>query len=152
MREHEAGNRVVLAARRQRDAELIGHLVGGHPTSQQPRSVVTWHRSRFFCISIRAECARNCFQDVSRRYHAFEVAIFIMDQSHRHLSVTQQLKCVKRIGSVWDDGRSLSMGPDVERLTRQEGRQQLLRLRHTNDLVRITFANGQARMDSGLPS
>jgi hypothetical protein len=75
-----------------------------------------------------------------------------MDQSHRHLSVTQQLKCVKRIGSVWDDGRSLSMGPDVERLTRQEGRQQLLRLRHTNDLVRITFANGQARMDSGLPS
>jgi hypothetical protein len=44
------------------------------------------------------------------------------------------------------------MGPDVERLTRQEGRQQLLRLRHTNDLVRITFANGQARMDSGLPS
>src|SRR5829696_2134220 len=81
----EAGHRLVVAACRKGDIELLRHFVGGHPAGEEPRAVGSAHGFRPRRCIVRAERPCDGVENVSRCDDALEVPILIVNERHRHL-------------------------------------------------------------------
>ena len=65
------------------------------------------------------ELAGQRGEQVGRRHQPFEMAIFVMDEGHRHLGVAQHVQRVHRVDLVGHDRRRPHQRAQVERLARR---------------------------------
>ena len=122
------------------------HLVGLHVAGEQPGAVLALDGVRLLLVGVGAEDAGDRLENVGRRDDAFEMAVFVVDQRHRHLRFLQRGEHVERVGLVVDDRRLAHMLAQVEALAGEQRGEQVARLDHADHGVDRAFADRQARM------
>ena len=86
------------------------------PGDQQRAVVALDDRRRLVRIGVRRELAGDRGEQVGGRHDAFEMAVFVVDQRHRHLGLAQRDQRVHRVDLVDHDRRLAHQRAQVERL------------------------------------
>ncbi len=127
------------------DAEPLGHLVGGHRSRDEQAAVVALDDEGFAAdILVRREFAGDRRQKVGGRDQPVEMAIFVVDEQHRHFGDAQRLERVHRVDLVVDDFGGAHQLFEVERLALKQRRGDIARLHHPHDVVDRPARDGQA--------
>src|SRR5215203_3821449 len=109
----KTGYSFVVAGLRQQNAEHVGHLVGGHSTSEQPRPVLASPGLWLKAFLIRTKSARDTVEDVCGGHDILKVPVLVMNKSERHLRATQHLKHVERVDGIGNDWGPSDVGSNI---------------------------------------
>ena len=143
--EREACDGRIIAPLGQVYAEPFGERIGRHMPGDEQRPVVARdHRRRVGGVGVGRELARNRREQIGRGHDPFEMAVFVMDQCHRHFGLAQRVERIHRVDLIEYDGCLPHQRAKVERFALEQRHRDIARLYHPDDGVDRSFGDRQA--------
>ncbi len=135
-RQREPCHRRIVAVVGQRDVDPVGQLRGIQRAGHEEAAVLPLeHVGIGVAFAVGGKGATHCGEQVGWRDDALHMAIFVVDQRHRHRCLPQHLKHVHRVQLVEDHGRIAHQFGQHDRPALQHGGNDVARLHHAPNVV-----------------
>ncbi len=128
-----------------RDPQHLLQLVEPDHAVDQPGAILALDDARIRHPGLVGQFADQRFEDVGQRHQAFEIAVFINHQRHLLAAGLEHFEGAQHRHGIRQKQRRAQHGPQIERLSRQTCRQQVLDLQDAGELMRAALHHRETR-------